>query len=375
MKGSDKANRRRKKAKAQRAALAAAYPSPRSYAAREGTVRGVVVGPTRVVSESGDKRMFTLDLVDLDREGPTERIELGFFAHGFTFEPQTPERAALFEKRGRGAAHVDLCAREVLQVIEPMAGHHFYGHGTYARTGDVLFAVESHLTEGRGAISVRDPKTFAVLDTFPTYGARPHDCVLIDQGSTLAITNGGGVVGGTETPCVTFVHIASRKLLEKHEVTSPRINTGHIAVGQGHDFAVVSAPREGLPEATSLGGVSLRTNRKKLCHITAPREVAGQLFGETLSVALFEGTVAATTPQAGMLTFWDLATQRLKKALQLPNVRGLTVTLDGKQLVASYGPEATYALFDTSTLERSSADGGRARFSGSHLFTWAFPAA
>lgn len=371
VKSSDKTKRRRKRAKAQRAALSEAYPSARSYPAREGTVRGVIVGPTRVANDR--EQLFTLDLVDLDREGPTARIELGFFAHGFTFEPQAPERAALFEKRGPGAAHVDLQSREVLQAIAPMPGHHFYGHGTFARTGEALFAVESHVTEGAGAISVRDPKTFAVLETFPTYGARPHDCVLIDQGSTLAITNGGGVLDGAETPCVTFVHIASRKLLERHEVTSPRLNAGHLAVGTGHDFAVVSAPREGLPEATSLGGVSLRTKRQPLCHLTSPSEVAGRLLGETLSVALFDGIVVATTPLSGMLTFWDLQTQRLRKALHLPNVRGVTVTLDGKLLVVSYGPEATIALFDTETLERVPHDGGRARFSGSHLYTWAYP--
>jgi hypothetical protein len=197
--------------------------------------------------------------------------------------------------------------------------------------------------------------------------------VLIDQGRTLAITNGGGELGSDKLPNVTFVHIESRKLLEKHEVENERINMGHIALGTGHDFAVVSAPRDGLPEETSLGGVSLRTQQKAMVHITEPKEVVSCLVGETLSVALAGDTVAATTPVAGLLTFWDLKKKTMKKAVVLENVRGVTTTLDGAWFVVSCAGHATIALFNTETLEQMTHDGGRARFSGSHLFTWARP--
>jgi hypothetical protein len=237
-----------------------------------------------------------------------------------------------------------------------------------------VFAVESHLESGDGAISVRDAETFAVLETFPTYGAQPHDCVLIDRGKTLAITNGGGPLDSDQIPCVTFVHIDSRKLLEKHEVTNPRINTGHIAVGKGHDFAVVSAPRHGLDELKSLGGVSLRTQRKPWEHITEPARLMKGLVGETLSVVLHDDTVVTTTPHAGVAAFWSLHAKSLKRSVHLPDVRGVTTTLDGRYFLLSFAPQASLAVFDTRTLERVERDGGSAHFSGSHLYTWAFPA-
>ena len=197
--------------------------------------------------------------------------------------------------------------------------------------------------------------------------------MLIDQGNTLAITNGGGPLGGDQTPCVCFVHIDSRKLLERHEVANPRINTGHIAVGQGRDFAVVSAPRDGLDETKTCGGVSLRTKRKPWRQLTSPSEVTGRLLGETLSVALFGSTVVTTTPLVGVAAFWDLATHGLKQAVPLANVRGVTVTLDGKYFLLSHAPEARLAWFDAKTLERVERDEGRAHCSGSHLYTWAWP--
>ncbi len=370
----DKAARRRNKERERKAAAALGYPSARSYAHREGTRLGVVIGPTRLVGKEGAEEHFTLDLVDLDRGGPTERIRLDFFAHGFSFEPQAPHRAVLFEKRGSGGAHVDLSRLEVLRSITPMDGHHFYGHGTFSTTGEVLFVVESHLEAGVGAISVRDAATFAVLDTFPTYGSRPHDCVLVDHGNTLVITNGGGPIGGKDLPCVTFVHVPSRKLLERHEVSNPRLNTGHVALASGRDFAVVSAPREGLVEERSLGGVSLRTRRGGWRYLQQPNEVTDRLLGETLSVAIHGDTVAATTPLAGLLTFWSLSAGRLMRAVPLSNVRGVTVTLDGTEFVVSHGAEATLGRFSCQTLERVEHDGGRARCSGSHLYTWAYPA-
>jgi hypothetical protein len=111
-------------------------------------------------------------------------------------------------------------------------------------------------------------------------------------------------------------------------------------------------------------------------HASEPRELVARLFGETLSVALHtkSGTVAATTPRAGLLTFWNLYAKALNKTLELPHVRGVTLTLDGRHFVVSYGTDATYAMFDAQSLERESHDAGVACFSGSHLYTWAYPA-
>ena len=370
----DKRARRRKQAQRGRRAE---YPSPHSYEQREGSRRGVLIGPSRYARPEGGQDHFTLDMLDLDADSPIQRIELGFFGHGFSFRPERPTEAVVFEKRGPGGCAVDLHARKVLAAIAPMEGHHFYGHGSFSSDGAVVFAVESHLDSGEGAISVRDGKTFELLDTFPTFGARPHDCHLIEGGKTLAITNGGGPVGSGQIPCVTFVATADRRLLEKHEVQGRAINTGHIALVSGRrDFAVVSAPREGMDEASSLGGVSLRAGKKPWRHMDAPAEITGQLWGESLSVVVHDksGTVAATTPRGDLLTFWNLYAKALKKAVKLPDPRGVTLTLDGELFAIGYGPEASLALIDATTLEPLERDAGSHHFSGSHLYCWAHPA-
>src|SRR5438128_1796465 len=85
-------------------------------------------------------------------------------------------------------------------------------------------------------------------------------------------------------PGGAFVDVAAKKLLEKHEVDEPRINTGHIAMMDGRAFAVVSAPRDGLPAESSVGGVSLRPLGGAMRYAREPKQVVARMLGESLSV-------------------------------------------------------------------------------------------
>jgi hypothetical protein len=334
---------------------------------------GTLIGGTRYGDPATQSVRHCLDLLDLDA-GATEpeRIQLDFLAHGFAPHP-TRSEAALLEKRGPGGAYVDLARKEVIRPIAPMEGHHFYGHGAFSRDASALFAVESDLGSKDGAISVRDPESFAVIDTFPTFGKLPHDCVLIEEGRTLAITNGGGRIDTDEMPCVSFVDVASRKLLERFPVSDPRINTGHVAVSRDRAFVVVSAPRDGLPE-TALGGVSLRSKGGALRYVTQPAAATSRMIGESLSVAIHEKTrtALATHPFGGLITFWNLDTGALFGAFDLPNARGVTLTLDQRYFVVSFGATASLLFFETQPLKPVlDRERGARMFGGSHVYTWA----
>jgi hypothetical protein len=292
--------------------------------------------------------------------------------------PVRRHEAALLEKRGPGGCYVDLVERRVLHAIAPMEGHAFYGHGAFSRGGEVLFAIETELASKRGAISVRDAASFEVVDTFPTYGLAPHDCHLIEDGKTLAITNGGGPVDSNDLPCVTFVDVASRKLVERHRVYDTQRNTGHVALLADRELAVVSAPRDGLPELTSTGGVTLRARGKPWVHMDKPKELTSRLVGESLSVVIHPTTrvAVATHPYAHLVTFWSLDAGKLVGAMELPHARGVTITLDGRQYAISYGEAASLLLVDAKTLTPlRDREPGTRRFGGSHIVTWQRPRA
>ncbi len=342
------------------------------WARRQSQNLGVVMGASRLKDMASGAEAFAWEVVDL--EGRQRRsISLGFFGHGFAQDPKDPRRAMIFEKRGAGAAEVDLRAGALTAVIPPSPGCHFYGHGVFLKGGDVFVAAETLLESKAGQMTVRDSKDRKILGTFPTYGARPHDCVLIDGGKVLAITNGGGDLKSTDRPCVSFVDVASHKLLQRAYPTKEHINTGHLAFSKRGDLVVVSAPREGM-DPKEKGGVSFRRKGDKasvLRTMEVPKTTVDAMAGETLSIAMLEALHAAvvTSPAGNQLSIWDLATLKLHRELKLDGPRGVALTLDGRYLIVSHGPKATLSLFDARTLEPApQLRMEDIRIGGSHLF-------
>ncbi|MBK9037003.1 MAG: DUF1513 domain-containing protein [Myxococcales bacterium] len=333
---------------------------------RLGTIIG---GGAYGVSDRPTEARYALSLIDLDRGGRVE-LDVAFTVHGFAPDPTRARRAVCFEKQGPGACEVDLRAPRVVRPLPPTPGRGFYGHGTFSRDGRALYAVETTLGSGVGAIVVRDGASLDVLGEFPSYGHNPHDCVPIDGGAALLITNGGGTIDGP-APCVTIVDVASQRLLEQKPIPDLRWNAGHVAMSAAGEVVAVSAPRDGRPRG-DLGGVSIGTRTTPLLLVTDPVDVVRRLTGESLSVAIDDAHQVAgvTTPSAGLLTFWDLRTRALRAHHALPLARGLCRTLDGSAFVVSHSggqldriDPGTLALDPAATITGT-------KLSGSHLYAW-----
>jgi hypothetical protein len=264
-------------------------------------------------------------------------------------------------------------AGQVTRSITTPKERAFYGHGAFSRDGALLFATENRLETKTGLVCVRDGKTYAEIGEFPTYGKSPHDCHLIDEGRTLAITNGGGVMGDAAldaAPSVTFVDARSTKLLERLTFDNPRINAGHLALTRGRDLVAISAPREGLPPS-ELGAVTIRTGSGPFVTMRDPEDVISRMAGESLSLCFVEerGIVGVTNPDGNIVTFWDMKEKRFLKKLDLPAPRGFARTLDGAHLVLSYGA-GSLTLLSPDTLEPVTEHRvAKSQVSGSHVFT------
>lgn len=328
---------------------------------------GTFVGGTGGSDPATGRPTCSLDILDLDHDHLT-RIAVDFLPHGFTRKPNAPHIAAIFEKRGPGAALVDLITKQRLGTLTARAGRHYYGHGVYSRDGDQLFVVETELATGKGLLSVRDTAHYREVDSFPTYGERPHDCVPIDDGRVLVITNGGGDLGTPSAPCVSYVDVASRRLLEKVCFSDPKINAGHIGVGADGSLAVVSAPRDGLPAETSPGGINLRAGKRKPERMRGPDKVMAKVIGESLSVVVHDGIVGVTNPFGGIVTFWSLATKKLVAYYECESPRGIEVSRDKTAFVVAFGKHASVVLLDVKTYRPLDRTFGSARLAGSHIF-------
>lgn len=341
--------------------------------------KGTIIGAMKRLDEAG-ATVFGLSLVDLDAPTPKAKVSrLDFLSHGVTPNPVKPERAVLFEKQGPGCCEVDLKTGKVLTTITTDKGRKFYGHGAWSLDGSKLYCTETEMATYKGVVVVRDGATFKELGKFPTFGEAPHDMHMIDGGKTLVITNGGAALGATgdeAAPCVTFVDIAGEKLLERVTFPNEKLNAGHLAITGAKDLAIVSAPRDGVPnQAAAQGGITLRAVGQKIATMSDPAEITAKMLGETLSVAIHEpsGTVAATNPTGNILTFWSLKELRLIKSLEMTRPLGVALTLDGKDFCVSYVPNGNPSLqrFNAETLEPVTGSKIEGSFmSGSHIIAY-----
>jgi len=350
-----------------------AKPAEPASARDLSVVLGKLVGPGRHDDPATGKRAHYLSILDLDAPSSTDpvRIPMGFFGHGVTPRLDRRHVCVVFEKHGPGCCEIDMDAGRVTRTITTTKDRHFYGHGVFSADGARLYCTESVVGDKseRGVIAVRDATDYKLMGTLPSFGHAPHDLHLVDGGKTLVATNGGGRADSSNAPSLVHIDIASGKLVRKRTFDTARVNAGHVALAKSGAITVVSAPRRGIESGSDrfLGGVSFRDGDNDTMR-TSRHKVARRFKGEVLSVAIDPATgIAATTcPDGGLLAFWDAASGAMMGSVELPKVRGVAITLDGRYFAVTHGEDALVSLYGTRTL---SAKGKprRAWMSGSHV--------
>lgn len=335
---------------------------------------GTVVGGGAGINDA-----FFVGIINLDDKQPAARHpnDIGFLGHGFTPRVNDTNILMITEKHGGGCVEFDLKAGKVLRRIPASPGREFYGHSAFSPDGKLWYCTEAETEDGSydGVLAVRDADSMELHDkTFPTHGVAPHDCILIDDGDTLVITNGGGPVDRTDqAPNVAYVNVKTgeaRKLLKFKN--HPRINAGHIAMSSKGELVCVSAPRDGVPKDDRWIGAITFYHPDKDGFVTTDDPIREKMKGETLSVSFNEDTrvVAATNPAGDLVTFWDFDTGKLVKSMSdFKWPRGISLTLDRKYYVLTHDQKTMMTLIDAQTLEPQSSPVVKQSFiSGSHNF-------
>ena len=330
----------------------------------------IILGGGQYILPQSQSLQYVLSVVDVSNRTKT-LTPMRFLAHGIHWNPVDENRLAIFEKKGPHACEYDLQSQQVVREIPKRDGHYFYGHGAYSAEGSLLFSTETELKQLNGVIAVRDSKSLDYLEAFPSYGKEPHECKLIDDGQTLVVTNGGGLMKG-EPPSVTYIEVKTQQLLERVELTNHKLNAGHIAISDKGDIVVVSAPRLGL-EKQGVGGISIRADGIELESMGNPAAVTNRMRGEALSVVIHdEANIAAVThPDGGMVTFWSIKEKQLLKVVNLPHPRGVTMVADETAFLISYGRDASLvSVLVEGLLLQEDQTMHSSYITGSHIYNW-----
>lgn len=113
-------------------------------------------------------------------------------AHGAAAHAKS-HRVCIFGRRpGLFMNTFDVRNPNIHRVIAPMSARHFYGHGTYSETGNLLYATENDFDNARGVIGIYDAtRGYRRIGEMETYGIGPHEIVRVPGRELLVIANGG----------------------------------------------------------------------------------------------------------------------------------------------------------------------------------------
>lgn len=182
--------------------------------------------------------------------------------HDITFD-LVSKRAVAFARRPRTFAVVfDPASGKALHTIASEHGRHFFGHGFFSPDGRLLYATENEIETAAGLVGVYDVAAgFSRIGEYPTHGMDPHEALLMPDGETIVVANGGIETHpdygrqklniSTMEPSLVFIDRRSGSLIEKLTLPADlhQVSIRHLAV-DGQSRVWFGCQYEGSPADT-----------------------------------------------------------------------------------------------------------------------------
>lgn len=253
----------------------------------------------------------------LSRDGTILR-QVPLSARGHDIALHRPQgRAVAFARRpGTFAVAFSLKDEREPMIFNAQEGRHFYGHGAFSADGRVLYVSENDIAAGQGVIGLYDVAAgYRKIGEMPSFGVGPHELILLADGRTLAVANGG----------IDTVPEAGRSMLNLDEM---KPNLAFVDVTTGTLRA-----RHDLPEAI---------NRLSIRHIAEDARGAVWFGGQ------WEGDVSATPELVGHASLdapITLMSPRSPLGLALKGYIGSVAASGDGRLIAASAPKAGRILY------------------------------
>jgi hypothetical protein len=315
--------------------------APRSVVALA-TSEALFLAPARRADGSFAVMVFS------ERHELIREIALPARAHDLAVHEASGRAVAFARRPGTVAVAFDLHARVAPEVFLAQPGRHFFGHGAYSADGKLLFATENDFDAGQGVIGVYDATDgYHRIGEFPTCGVGTHEAILMPDGKTLAIANGGIETHPdygremlnlpTMDPSLAFVDLDGH-LMAQHRLP-PRfhqLSIRHMAIGSD-GMIWFGTQWEGDPLATPplVGRASLEKGLELVAtpepELNAMRRYVGAM------AASRDGTViCASAPRGGHICYWSAETGRYLGRTEIADSSGVA-GYHAKSFLASNG--------------------------------------
>ena len=274
-------------------------------------------------------------------------VDLPVRGHDVTYSPQAG-RAVVFARRpGTFAVVFDPTGQAAPHTIASVEGRHFFGHGVFSPDGMLLYATENDFENRHGVLGIYDVAGgYKRIGEFQTYGIGPHEVILLPDGKTFAIANGGIEThpdyGRAELnlesmdPSLSFVDARDGHLVGQLRLASDlhMLSIRHMVVDAAGRiwFGCQFRGREGMPQlvgyATLDGDIRLIALPE-----TALASLGGYVGGLAVSGDL--ETVAVSSPVGGTIICIDASSATPISATVLQSTCG--VATDATGFIATNG--------------------------------------
>jgi hypothetical protein len=293
-------------------------------------------------------------------------VDLPDRGHDITFNHVTGRGVVFARQPGTFAVVFDPSGAEKPVTLSSVEGRHFFGHGVFSPDGKLLYATENDFDNARGVIGIFDASDgYKRIGEFDTYGVGPHEILLMPDGVTFAIANGGIEThpdyGRTELnietmdPSFVFVDSRDGSLIGQMRLASDlhQLSIRHMAVdGKNRVWfgCQFRGPKDGRPQ---LVGYATLDGEIKL--IELPPDALADMANYIGSVAASKdgSLIAVASPEGNTVLAID-ATARKPFALQTlrsgcglaPDSTGFVASSGLGELVGVAGSTAAPIKFD-----------------------------
>lgn len=294
----------------------------------------------------------TYSVVVLSIDGTVIReLPLDGRGHDIALNGTTGEAVVFARRPGSFALAFDVHGRRDPVLFTTPANRHFYGHGTFSRDGRLLYATEHDNETRNGLIGVYDASGgYKRVGEFPTYGIGPHEAILLSDGKTLAVANGGiethiepGMTGREKLnvesmqPSLAFVDAAAGRLLAQHMQSGGlhKLSIRHLAQDASGSVwfgCQWEGAETDTPELVGCAGID-----KPLRIIEPSKPMGAKLSGYIGAVAISGNgrLLAASAPRAGRIMYVDTERFAVVGETLLMDSCGVTAASDDRFAMTS----------------------------------------
>lgn len=270
--------------------------------------------------------------------------------HGAARRPQHREVVVFARRPGRFALAFDPLSPERPLRLDAAAGRHYYGHGVFSPDGRWLFACENDYDKARGCIGVYDATAgYRREAELEAHAIGPHELVLLSDGRTLAVANGGIQTHpsrereklniATMQPSLAYIDSESGELLHDHRLPAAmhQASIRHIAAAPDDTVGIVmqyEGPRDNLVPLVGFhkGEGDILLPRPELSVLRSLRQYCGSTAMDVSGQVL-----AASAPRGGHVTFWSVGQQRYLASLELGDGCGVAASGEAGGFICSSG--------------------------------------